>query len=250
MTFAVLCDWPGSSIYHDEIVQGISDYCLKNNISLITLSLGLWGSNKHSDYMRYNLYEILKSNKIDGIISFTGTISVLKTPKKYIEYIKSLTDVPIINLSIELEGEYSVIFDKSKAYKELLEHLFSYHKYIKPVFIAGIKNNNDSNIRLEYLKNTLKKYNIHFVQENIYYGDWWIESGSKAFYKLIKQKPDVFICANDYMALGVYNAAIKEGYHIPEDFAITGYDNISLNDFYDLPICTIKQPFKTMVKKQ
>jgi LacI family transcriptional regulator len=37
--------------------------------------------------------------------------------------------------------------------------------------------------------------------------------------------PEIFVCANDNMAIGAINALHERAYRIPDDVAVTGFDN-------------------------
>lgn len=246
MTFVILCDWPGSSNYHVEIVAGIEQYCKENNINLLQFSVGSWSSQDASDYFRYNLYELIALNEIDGIISLTSSIVSSDNEKKYIEYLHSITDSPIVHVSKEIKNEYCISFNNNIAFRELFKHLIEHHKYKKIGFITGNLNNPDAVERLEIYKESLNTYEIPFNDELICFGNWRPESGVEGFHTLQKYKPEAIVCSNDYIAIGAYKAALNEGVIVPDDLAITGYDNIPLDKYFELPFTTIKQPFKLM----
>jgi len=59
-------------------------------------------------------------------------------------------------------------------------------------------------------------------------GDFTVDSGQVAMSALLAlpQPPTaVFVC-NDLMAIGAINAALDLNYHIPQDIAVIGFDNI------------------------
>jgi LacI family transcriptional regulator len=49
-------------------------------------------------------------------------------------------------------------------------------------------------------------------------------------------------CANDLLALGVMKALIAEGFSIPGDFSIMGYDDIAFAPSASVPLTSISQP--------
>jgi len=49
-------------------------------------------------------------------------------------------------------------------------------------------------------------------------------------------------CANDLLALGVMKALITEGFSIPGDFSIMGYDDIAFAPSTSVPLTSISQP--------
>ncbi|MGH3741240.1 MAG: LacI family DNA-binding transcriptional regulator [Micromonosporaceae bacterium] len=52
---------------------------------------------------------------------------------------------------------------------------------------------------------------------------------------------DGIVCANDELASGVYRAAADTGRVIPDDLAVTGWDDVSLAEHVSPPLTTIRQ---------
>jgi DNA-binding LacI/PurR family transcriptional regulator len=55
-------------------------------------------------------------------------------------------------------------------------------------------------------------------------------------------KPTAVICVNDFMALGVMKELREQGFSLPGDVSVTGYDNISLSEFAHPPLTTVNIP--------
>jgi DNA-binding LacI/PurR family transcriptional regulator len=55
-------------------------------------------------------------------------------------------------------------------------------------------------------------------------------------------KPTAIICVNDFMALGVLKELREQGFSVPRDVSVTGYDNISLSEFASPPLTTVNIP--------
>lgn len=59
--------------------------------------------------------------------------------------------------------------------------------------------------------------------------------------KVMDYRPDAVICGNDVIAVGVENAMLNAGLRIPDDVMITGFDNIRLSQYCQIPITTFDQ---------
>ena len=72
-------------------------------------------------------------------------------------------------------------------------------------------------------------------------------SNERAGYEAVKQlldsgEPfDAVFCASDIIAIGVIKALREAGKEIPEDIAVTGYDNIAMAEFIRPTLTTIQQ---------
>ncbi len=58
----------------------------------------------------------------------------------------------------------------------------------------------------------------------------------------LSHKPTALVCFNDMMAIGVLRRFQEEGFRVPEDCSITGFDNISFSEFTNPPLTTFDQP--------
>ncbi len=62
------------------------------------------------------------------------------------------------------------------------------------------------------------------------HGDWTIRSGYEAAGSIFKKKRvEAVFCGNDYMASGVFRFLSQNGYKVPEDVSLIGYDNVGLS---------------------
>ena len=61
--------------------------------------------------------------------------------------------------------------------------------------------------------------------------------------------PDAVICGNDHWAVGAMAALRHAGLSVPKDVAITGFDNIAVGPYLDVPLTTVAQPAQAMAEK-
>lgn len=61
--------------------------------------------------------------------------------------------------------------------------------------------------------------------------------------------PDALICSNDFYAIGVMGVLEQEGIRIPEDIAITGFDNLSYSMQQAVGLTTVEQPIEAICKE-
>ena len=123
---------------------------------------------------------------------------------------------------------------------DVVDHLVSLdHKHIG--FIAGdIQYSKNSLDRFNAFKYILKKRNLPFHEEHVYFGNWTEQAGAKAveaFWKT-KHQPTAIIGFSDIMALGAIRELRKQGIRVPQDVAVVGFDDIS----NDNNLTTVHQP--------
>lgn len=57
-----------------------------------------------------------------------------------------------------------------------------------------------------------------------------------------RRRPSAAFCANDLVALGLLQQAIRSGWRIPDDLAIVGYDDIDFAEAAAVPLTSVRQP--------
>jgi LacI family transcriptional regulator len=72
------------------------------------------------------------------------------------------------------------------------------------------------------------------------------ECGYRLTRALLKETtpPDALITGNDNMAVGAYRAIHEGGLRIPEDLAVASFNNISVAQFLNPPLSTVRLPFE------
>jgi DNA-binding LacI/PurR family transcriptional regulator len=62
----------------------------------------------------------------------------------------------------------------------------------------------------------------------------------------LPQRPTAIACGDDLQALGVYEAARRQGLRIPDDLSVVGFDDISQATWAAPPLTTVRQQFARM----
>lgn len=70
------------------------------------------------------------------------------------------------------------------------------------------------------------------------------QSGYRLGQKLmaVKNRPDAILTCNDNIAIGLYRAIAEKGFSIPEDVAVASFNDISVAQFMNPPLTTIRLP--------
>lgn len=103
--------------------------------------------------------------------------------------------------------------------------------------------------RLEGYRQALAAHGLAFDAELVRTGDWWQESGYEHARELMQlpDPPTALFCANDWMAMGAYDALKEMGRTIPQDVAVIGFDNREVIAAHMRPaLTTIALPYYEM----
>ena len=137
--------------------------------------------------------------------------------------------VPVILAGMELPGCFSVVNDYEDGYKAVIRHVIRDHGALDTFFIAGIKGEANSEGRLKCYREVLKEFGLPFRPYQVAYGNYWSRPTVDIIRKLIRSQrdmPDAIFCANDTMAITVCDTLRENGFRVPEDVIVTGFDGI------------------------
>ncbi len=154
--------------------------------------------------------------------------------------------VPIVFIDRERVSKTSssVVFDSYKGGQDIARYLINQgHRNIG--YIRGYANLYDDIERFKGFKNIVDSAGLQLKDENILVGYFEEEAtynAVKTFIKSGKPLPDAFACANDLSAIGCIKALNSEGFSVPEDISITGFDNIDLSEYFLPSITTVANP--------
>ncbi|MBN1411652.1 MAG: substrate-binding domain-containing protein [Spirochaetales bacterium] len=230
--------------YQTDIIKGISDYAREHDINLIYFA----GKSLESPYEGEKacniIFDLINPGKLDGLILASGSIANYISEEKYLQFAGQFRSIPNVSLSTVLEGIPSIITDNSIGMTEAVSHLIQVHGYRKIGFLKGTPTNHEAKERYEIYLKTLKSHDIPLDPNIIFEGDFTYIAGLEIARKIIKEniKMNALMCGNDEMALAAFEAFNQNGTRIPEDIALTGFDDIEDVKTLTPPMTTIRQP--------
>ena len=135
--------------------------------------------------------------------------------------------VPAICVGAELPGCWSIVNDYEQSFKALLRHVITKHGARDTFFIAGMKNEPNSEDRLRCYREVLEELGLPFRESQMAYGNYWSPPAREIVRRLIRDReklPRAIFCANDTMAVAVCDTLKENGFRVPEDVIVTGFD--------------------------
>ncbi|HMN48026.1 MAG TPA: LacI family DNA-binding transcriptional regulator [Ignavibacteriaceae bacterium] len=186
------------------------------------------------------LPRFITNRSVDGVIiagkiphDLIERISSYNLPTVYIDYIPPTN---CCNL---------VLIDNTQGGLIATNHLISLgHKNI--AFIGGDIEHPSLSDRLNGYKQALENANIP-VKNNLIIVDAKYpdrQNGFNSAKKLFSKNKDVtaVFAGNDAMAIGVLNYLKENGYNVPQDVSIVGFDDVEVDLMLNPPLTTIKVP--------
>ena len=181
-----------------------------------------WGTpNELADT---NVYKLL-NNVIDAVVIFDEAFLDKSFVAKIISRSNEL-QIPVICVSNEYPGCVNYLFKYEKGFEMVVRHVIEEHNITDTHLIAGNRDNDFSQKRIDMYKQVLYDNNLPFDESMVSYGDYWWKPTEEAVEGLIEsgRLPKAIICVNDSMAVTACSVLQRHGYSIPEDIIVTGFD--------------------------
>ena len=138
---------------------------------------------------------------------------------------------------------HSVSIDGVAGAKAIVTHLIELgHRRI--AYVAWQANHQNGRNRLNGYRAALAERAIPLDEALIVSGDGGTAGGVEAVARLLAlpQPPTAIFCFNDRTAIGVLHGLRQQGYDVPRDFAVAGYDDLEMALYYHPPLTTVRQP--------
>jgi len=216
--------------------------------------LAVAGGILHSatDSHRNFIYEMVTRQALDGVIFTVCTLGHETTPAKLSEVTRGF-GVPTVAIGGNIDGYVSFHVDNEQSMFDLCKHLVDAHGFEHLAFIAGPPGSQESVERQRGFERALQASGRTARADYIVPGDFLRASGARGIAKLLdgRQIPidrlDAVVCANDEMAVGALLELERRGIRVPEDVALTGFDDIHYARFLRSPLTTVAQPFTALI---
>lgn len=234
-------------------VQGINTFNEKHSepIEICHYNcMGNWSDDLVFNQGEYNIFDLPELSRYDGIIIDINNMKDTVQRHHLIELVKK-SGVPAISLGSSVEELYYVGIDNKRAIRQMMEHLKNEHACQSFCFAGGPKNSSENEKRVEAFQECIREWNLDESVNTVSYGTFDMNSGNEYFRKYMAQgrpMPDAFICANDNIAAGLIDEAQKNGYSIPRDFAVTGFDNLDKAICFNPQITTVAHKRETLAR--
>ncbi len=202
-------------------------------------------------YAAHNrIYELLGPQRVDGLIALSSSLLDFCTIEGAAAFFKRYESLARCSIGLAVPAVPSLEIDNRAGMTALVEHLIEHHQYRRLAFICGPEQNAEAKVRFEAYKDALERHGIPFDPELVEQGTFARRTGTLAVGRLLARagKPHAVIAANDNMALGAITGLRAVGLRVPEDIAVTGFDDLMVARLGDPPLTTVAQPVRALAE--
>jgi LacI family transcriptional regulator len=158
--------------------------------------------------------------------------------------------IPIVTLvGTPTPNSVNVRSDNAAGMRELTAHLIADHNYSSIGYVAGHADSPDNIDRAQAGMTLAAEAGVEFRTGPRWQGNYMASGGAKVIDELVaadEQLPEVIMCANDQTAIGVLYALAEHGISVPDDVAVTGFDDIPVARHLRPRLTTVRQPIQQL----
>ena len=195
------------------------------------------------------IFDLPDLRTFDAAIMFTPGLNFTDIINQLIIKLEQ-SGIPVLGIGMHHPGFYYVGINNYSGMRQLCDHLIEKHNARDIMFLAGPRENEDSNNRLIALRDSMSAHGIPFNESNIFYTNWEVGTVMFEFGARIRRGdklPDAFVCANDLIAETISYTLTDNG--LPVDSAIvTGFDFMEEGQNFYPSIASVDQRYEIVAE--
>jgi LacI family transcriptional regulator len=195
------------------------------------------------------LVESLISQNIDGVVLMSGPNGKLSPDTSHLVYESGIPCVVIWQAAEKLVSD-SVIIDFREGHYLLTKHLIELgHKRI--CVAAGSPSYYTTHLHLDGYKKAVEEFNLSNSFSRIFYAGGSTSSPEIGYQMAdaiasLYPRPTAIQAVNDVTAIAIIQKLNELGIKVPEEISVTGFDDIDLASYCQVPLTTANVPTKEL----
>jgi DNA-binding LacI/PurR family transcriptional regulator len=236
--------------YQTAIAAGVLAAAKNAGASVHCFMGGVLGSPDRSALQRNHIYRLANRTTVDALVVLGGTLVNHVGPAALSSYFEPCRSMPMCSIAMPLDGMGSVLVNNEVGMRGAIEHLIKIHNFRRIAFVRGPLANAEAELRFQVYREALSQQGIPFDTRLVATGDFQAVSGSAAVARFFDEARfkvediDAIVVSNDNMAFGVLKELAARGIRVPEDIAVTGFDDVEEARYVNPGLTTVRQPLE------
>lgn len=200
---------------------------------------GNWRRDKKYNQGEYNIFRLPDLNEFDGVV-LDCNFTIDKERQQELIAMLQKVKVPVISIGHAVDNCYYVGIDNITPVRDLMKHLHEVHGCTRFLYAGGPKGHYENFSRMKAFKDYIQENSL--IEQGVWFGDYEYSVGVQYMNRLVEEAlpfPEAIVCANDNIAAGICARAEELGYKVPDDFIVTGFDNMEKAAYFSPQITTV-----------
>ena len=231
------------------IWPSLLDAARRHDVNLICFPGGRLHAAEAFETQRNVIFKLASDEYLDGLITWSSTLGGVLGTAEIQAFHERYHPLPMVSLAQFMEGMPTVSLDSYLGMRSLLIHLIEVHGYHRLAFIRGPEEHYYAQERYRAYLDSLQTCNLPLVPELVTRPLPW-ESGTEAVQILLDERglrPGIdfqaVVASSDMMALWASKTLQARGFRVPDDVAVTGFNNSTEERLATPPLTTVDLPF-------
>ncbi|NVC93781.1 substrate-binding domain-containing protein [Vibrio natriegens] len=206
----------------------------------------LIGNGYHNADDERRALDLLVNSRCDALVIHAKGLS----DEELIAYAQEVKGMVLINRHIPELAERCISLDNRKGAFLATEYLIR-HGHRKIACIASSHDIEDTYERLQGYQNALKEHGIELSKSYVEYGEPNSDGGEVAMTNLLTKSLEItgIVAYNDYMAAGALATLDQNGFEVPQQVSMVGFDDGLIARFVHPSLTTIRYPIEMMAER-
>jgi diguanylate cyclase (GGDEF)-like protein len=255
ITFGILTDYVAD--YHRQIIRGIQATLERAGISsVVFVGTDLTGENLPAagePFAGSNAAYDLISPRMGGLIALSGSMGPTLNDDQLLGFFARFAPLPLVSVGRVLPGIPSLVSHPT-GMRDLMRHLIEDCGHRRFAFVRGFVGETDSDARERVFREALAEHHLELHEDDVLTGEYfsvkayevtrqWLQRGPNAGMPNVGMpNAQVIVSASDDMAFGILQALEEAGLNVPEDIALTGFDDLETSQHCLPPLTSVRQP--------
>lgn len=227
--------FPGlSGPYYSEVIGGFEEEAVRAQLAVIILGTHLL---RESD-------ELVRDTaaRVDGLAVMGGVL-----PDVVVDRLWDRGDSVVLLASRPRVGIPTVRVENVSAFDRLTRHLLIDHRHERLTFVGDPGSSPDASYRWQGFEQAHRHARLAAPAEPVRVG-LTQSDGFIAVNRLLATGPPprALVCVNDETAIGAVLALLDMGHRVPQDVAVTGFDDIPMAGLPVSGLTTVHQPMREL----
>lgn len=226
-------------------VHGVVDACRERDIDLVCFPGGIVSHRLHLEGQDNVAYDLASIAKLDGLIVLTSSVAgSIPDDKGLDDFYGRFHPLPIVGIERPLAGIPTILKSEYESMVEVLAHLIEVHGHRRIAYINRVGAGPQQE-RYRAYTDTLAKYDIPYDPNLVLSAHDDLPDFDKHDLRPGIDFEAVATC-DDVFALDALQALQSQGIQVPEQVAITGFDDVAESWTVTPPLTTVRPPFYEM----
>jgi len=189
--------------------------------------------------------KMLSERQVDGLVLVGSIFDEIKKEPVVMENLKNMP-VVLANGHLDLPNSYSVLVDDLFGIKLSVEHL--YEKGHRNIVYVKDLNTASAEIKKEGFQQAMQEKGIYRGEKSIFNTEFGFEGGKKIAHNILESGIEfsAIVFGEDLTAVCAMKEFKKLGLKIPDDIAITGYNNSEYVMVADTELTSVDNKFEML----